>query len=282
MKAALVGKGISQSLTPPMHEAEGRALGLNYAYELMDTETPAFRSIPLSDIVSQAQADGYAGLNITHPYKIEILQHLDDLSENACRLGAVNTVVFDGGKSIGHNTDHSGFARALGDGLTGSSRKSVLLLGAGGAGAAVAFALLESGTKTLLIHDLEHHRAAALATKLRTHHPRAEIIVIDSLTKKSTIGICGLVNTTPMGMLKYPGTAFPSGLLHSELWVADIVYFPLETQLLADARALGCQVMAGSKMAIWQAVLSFEHFTHQKANPDRFHKVFGQLCDRRD
>jgi len=277
LRAALVGQGISRSLTPAMHVAEGRAQGLGYSYDLIDTGTARYRNHSLSRIVEQAQTDGFVGLNITHPYKIEILQYLDDLSDNARKLGAVNTVVFREGKRIGHNTDYSGFAASYRLALGDAAKDRVLLLGAGGAGVAVGFALLECGIRELLIYDADSARANGLSVKLQAHHPTVDIHCPQTLEQAVSLGLSGVVNATPMGMANHPGSALPLDLLSAAFWVADIVYFPHETELLARASALGCRVMAGCGMAVWQAVHAFELFTGCAANSGRMAATFNRL-----
>ena len=278
IRAGLVGQGISQSLTPVMHEVEGRAMGLEYFYHLIDTETRTYSGLSLSDIVEQAQRDGLVGLNVTHPYKIEIVDLLDGLSEEARKLGAVNTVVFRGGKKFGYNTDFSGFATSFRLTMDGMPKDRVLLLGAGGAGAAVGFALLDLGVRELLVYDTDCASAQNLVRKLQTHHPSTSILNPESLAHAVSLGLSGIVNATPMGMVNYPGSAFPLELLSQRYWVADVVYFPLETELLAKAKALGCQLMSGAGMAVGQAVCAFELFTRQSANPERMALTFNRAA----
>lgn len=277
LRVALVGQGIAASLTPAMHEAEARAQGLDYTYEMIDTATPEHAHSTLGDIVAKAQKDGLAGLNITHPYKIDVLGLLDDLSDDARRLGAVNTVIFRAGRKIGHNTDYSGFGAAFAQEMAGVSQERVLLLGAGGAGAAVAFALIAAGVGRLAIHDLDPGRSRRLVDKLANRYTNLRIDAVETLDRRATIDLNGLVNATPMGMDKYPGSPIASELLHAGLWVSDIVYFPAETTLLVQARALGCRVMTGAAMAVWQAVHGFELFTAQRADPVRMHQSFARL-----
>lgn len=282
LRVALVGRGIQASLTPAMHEAEGRAQGLDYTYSLIDTETATHKTRRLSEIVTQALNDGLVGLNITHPYKTEIMQHLDDMSEDARKLGAVNTVLFDRhGRKTGHNTDYSGFRRGFQSQFGGVSTSRVLLLGAGGAGAAVAFALMDCGVQSLFIYDTDHDRSARLTQNLRAYYPNADINAVHTLDSSLASSLCGLVNASPMGMQKNLGSAFPLSLLSLGHWVADIVYFPLETRLLNAAVTLGCRVMPGSVMAIWQAVHAFEFFTGLGADPDRFNETFARLAPQK-
>lgn len=277
IRVALVGQGISASLTPAMHEGEARAQGFDYSYELIDTATPAHQHRRLGNIVRQARDDGLAGLNITHPYKIEVLEVLSDLSDDARRLGAVNTVVFRDGRRIGHNTDFHGFVTAFKETLRGVPLDRVLVLGAGGAGAAVSFALITCGIKRLAIHDIDGAQMLALVERLRAEFPSAEVQAIESLDRGSANGLSGMVNATPMGMENYPGSAMPLNLLHAGIWVSDVVYLPLETELLAHARRLGCRIMPGSAMAIWQAVHAFELFTGRRADPQRMAATFRRL-----
>lgn len=247
-----------------MHMAEAQAQGFDLRYDLFDT---AQQDTPLDALLGAAQGTGYAGVNITYPFKQAVMGLLDDLSPVARRVGAVNTVVFDSGKRIGHNTDCPGFAQSVAEGLADAPMQSVLLIGAGGAGVAVGFALQELGVQDLIILDQTPQIAVDLAGRIG-----AAARAVDSL---SALEHCdGVVNATPVGMASHPGTAFDSGLLRPEQWVADIVYFPLETQLLQDARAKGCKTLSGAGMAVHQAALSFEHFTGHKADAARMRATF--------
>jgi len=164
VRVGLIGRGIQLSRTPPMHEAEGAALGLAYRYDLIDTEAGA--PDDLAALVAQAEAEGFAGLNVTYPYKQAALSLLDTLSDAAGRVGAVNTIVFRGGKRYGHNTDFWGFAESLRQGLPGAEMGTVLLIGAGGAGGAVAHALAELGADRIVIADTRPGAAEALVARV--------------------------------------------------------------------------------------------------------------------
>ena len=181
----LLGRGIQLSRTPAMHEAEGRAQGLAYVYTLLDTETMGETAPPLGDLITFAGHFGFTGFNVTFPYKQEIIPFLDELSEAAEILGSVNTVVFRRGRRIGHNTDMWGFKESFRHGLAGEKCREVLLLGAGGAGAAVAHALLESGVETLLVTDLQADRAEALALRLRSAGGTPKVEVVSDLAAAS-------------------------------------------------------------------------------------------------
>jgi shikimate dehydrogenase len=277
VKAGLIGQGILRSLTPAMQEAEGKAHGINLVYDLFDTNKEPFNNMSLLGIVESAQQNGYVGLNITHPYKIEILEHLDGLSDSAEMLGAVNTVIFQNDKRIGHNTDFSGFLSSFRKELKGADTDCILLLGSGGAASAVAFALVECGVRDLLVYDVNHEQALNLVTRMQQSMPNVMIRTIKHIDEILSDELNGVVNATPMGMEKYPGSAFPMELLKPELWIADIVYFPLETELLASARITGCRTMSGACMAVFQAAHAFELFTGLSADTNRFIEIFKGL-----
>ncbi len=282
MKAALIGEGISCSLTPAMHEAEGCAQGLSYQYDLFDSAQAPYLGMPLSDIIEKALADGYTGLNITHPFKLEAAAIADTLSGSAGELCSVNTITFGDAGTIGHNTDYVGFRSALRQYLHGASLEHVLLIGAGGAGRAVALGLIDQGVQQLTIHDRNKEHAAKLAHLLCAVRPEAniktapEIAVIDFQTLR------GVVNATPVGMMGHPGVAIDVADISPQTWVADIVYFPLETKLLAIAKQHGCRVMNGSGMAILQAVSAFELITGHKADATRMVASFNTLLEAKN
>ncbi|PVZ11369.1 MULTISPECIES: shikimate dehydrogenase [unclassified Pseudomonas] len=274
--AGLIGAGIQQSKTPAMHEAEGASQGLGYVYRLIDLDVLKLGNEHLEELLVAAQRTGFTGLNITFPAKQAIIALLDELSPEARGIGAVNTVVLKDGKRVGHNTDCLGFAEGFRRGLEGAARERVVQMGAGGAGSAVAHALLLEGVKQLTVFDVEPQRAQALVDNLNAHFPGAPASVGSDLA--SAVGQAqGIVNTTPMGMAKLPGTPVPAELLRPELWVAEIVYFPLETQLLRDARALGCRTLDGGTMAVFQAVKAFELFSDLPADAQRMTEHFKRM-----
>jgi shikimate dehydrogenase len=270
----LLGRGIQLSRTPFMHESEGRALGLSYVYRLLDTDRMESPAPSLADLIRFAEHLGFTGFNVTFPYKQEILPLLDELSPAARDLGSVNTVVLRDGKRRGHNTDMWGFSESFSRGMDGAARQRVLLLGAGGAGVAVAYALLDLGAGQLAVHDVDGARADALVTRLNARFGAGRAIAAGDIAEAAAAAD-GIVNATPVGMAKLPGTPLPAALLRPAHWVADIVYFPLETELLRRARALGCRTLSGEGMAVWQAVRAFEHFTGMKPDVDRMKAAFA-------
>jgi len=271
----LVGRGIQKSRSPAMHEAEGTAQGLDYVYRLFDTELMP-PQMTLDEILRCAEISDFAGLNITYPAKVEIIAHLDDLSEAARMVGAVNTVVFRDGKRRGHNTDLWGFAESFRRNMGDVARDNVLLIGAGGAGAAVAHALCDCRAGTLWIADADADRAGALARKVCDSHGAGTAYPVENIADAAALSD-GLVNATPVGMAHMPGMPIAQELIRPEMWVADIIYFPLETELLRTARNRGCRTLSGAGMAVFQAVRAFELFTGLKPDVARMEAAFRAL-----
>ncbi|MEV8609301.1 shikimate dehydrogenase [Amycolatopsis sp. NPDC051373] len=275
--AGLVGSGIGPSLSPPLHEAEARRLGVRLAYGRFDLDDWGLPASAAGDVVAAARAAGYAGLNVTHPCKQVVLDHLDELSADAAALAAVNTVVFREGTAAGHNTDWSGFARGLETGLPGVPLGSVVLLGAGGAGAAVAHGLLTLGAGRVRVLDLDPTRAEALAVALQarfgTERASAGGSVASALATAD-----GLVHATPVGMAAHPGLPLPAELLDPRLWVAEVVYRPLETELVRVASDRGCRVLDGGRMAVFQAADALALFTGAEPDAARMRRHFDRLA----
>jgi shikimate dehydrogenase len=229
----LIGAEISTSLSPQLHEREADELGLRYFYQLIDIDELGLRADDVGPLVAEARRMGFHGLNITHPCKQVVVRHLDDLSPAAAALGAVNTVVFADGRMTGHNTDSWGFEAAFARGLPGAAMRHVVVLGAGGAGAAVAHAALRLGAQRLTIADVVSSRAHQLTAALRTRFALDGVRAADPGDLAVAMADAdGLVNATPVGMEPQTGMPLPEHLLRPEMWVADIVYRPLETELL--------------------------------------------------
>jgi shikimate dehydrogenase len=279
----LIGAGIGGSLTPAMHEEEGRQLGLQYVYRRIDLEALKLDVSALPEILVAAERMGYNGLNVTYPCKQQIIPLLDELSADARALGAVNTVLLKDGKRIGHNTDWSGFARAFRRGLPDARLERVVQLGAGGAGAAVAHAALTMGVQTLTLFDVDASRASQLADELQERFPSATVRA-GGASSDSLAGTLaqaqGLIHATPTGMAKLPGLPLAAELLHGGLWAADIVYFPIRTALLQAAEALGCRTLSGGGMAVYQAVDAFRIFTGLEPDAERMFTHFQSLLPK--
>ena len=272
----LIGAGIGPSLSPAMHQREAAELGLGCLYRRIDLDLLGLPPQAAGELLRAARLTGFTGLNITHPCKQVVIEHLDELSADAAALGAVNTVVFSAGRAVGHNTDWSGFARNLSRGLPDVALDRVVLLGAGGAGAAVAHGLLTVGTGTVHVLDLERHRADELAAALRERFgaDRAES---GGAPVRALRAADGFVHATPVGMAAHPGLPVPEEALRPDLWVADVVYRPLRTELVRTARARGCRVLDGGGMAVFQAADAFRLFTGHEPDADRMLDHFEAL-----
>ncbi|WEO94189.1 shikimate dehydrogenase [Streptomyces sp. FXJ1.172] len=279
----LVGAGIGPSLSPALHQREADRQGLRYLYRLLDLDVLGIAPHAAGELVRAARDLGFDGLNVTHPCKQLVLEHLDAIDPRAEALGAVNTVVFDaGGRAVGHNTDVTGFAASFARGLPDAPLERVVQLGAGGAGAAVAHAVLTLGAGRVTVVDALEGRAAALAESLVRHFGpgRAEAAPPDQLPVllAQADGAGGLVHATPTGMAAHPGLPLPAELLRPGSWVAEVVYRPLETELVRLARERGCAVVPGGGMAVFQAADAFRLFTGLEPDSARMLADFEELA----
>ena len=272
----LIGSAIQASRTPALHEKEAAAHGIRLCYQLIDLDRIDGGAAALPRVLDSAELLGFTGCNVTHPCKQSVIAHLDELSDDAAAIGAVNTVLFVDGRRIGHNTDWWGFAENFQRGLVGASMKSAVQIGAGGAGAAIAYALLKLGVERLALHDLADCRASTLGRRLAKHFGDGRAAAVDDV-RQAIADATGLINTTPVGMLGHPGLPVPIEVLRPDLWVAEVVYFPLETELLRAARAAGCRTLGGGGMAVFQAVKAFELFTGRAADADRMLRHFASM-----
>jgi shikimate dehydrogenase len=274
----LVGDGVMPSLTPYMHEREGDVQGLRYLYRPIDLTELGLPGKAVGELLAGARSLGFNGLNITHPCKQLVLDYLDEVSADARRLGAVNTVVIREGRFIGYNTDFSGFAAALASGLPGATLDRVVQLGAGGAGSAVAYALLTAGVRELDLVDTDAARCADRAAELAGFFPDRTVTARTTAELPQLMPQAdGLVHCTPVGMAAHPGVPLDMSLVESRHWVADIVYRPIETELVRESRAKGCKVLDGGRMAVGQAADAFRIFTGRPANADRMRSHFLEL-----
>jgi shikimate dehydrogenase len=272
----LVGGGISASLTPAMQMREGRASGVSLTYRLIDMDRLGLGVADLPDVLAWTQRLGFDGLNVTHPFKQAIVPLLDELSEDAADLGAVNTVLFRGGRMLGRNTDWSGYSSAFRSVLPDAVHDRAVLVGAGGAGAAVGYGLLRQGAAHVAVLDAEENRAAGVTERLARRFGEDRVSIAYDVGQ-ALQDASGVVNATPVGMVGHPGSALPADLLRRDLWVSDVVYFPLETELVATARSRGCLVLPGGGMAVQQAVGAFEYFTGRTPDPARMARHFEEL-----
>jgi shikimate dehydrogenase len=278
----LIGANIQGSLSPALHEDAFAAQGIRGHYHLMDVDVGIRRS--LGELLEGARSTGFLGVNVTFPFKEAVLPLLDEISPEARQIGAVNTVTIDrNGRTHGYNTDRIGFRRSFEEGLGRASAagQTVLLVGAGGAGRAVAFALLDLGAARILIHDKDAQRAGGLMSDLNAQpgQPRA---VVESDPAAALANAVGSVNATPIGMTGFPGIPVPIEAVRAGHWVADVIYSPLETELVEAARTKGARVLGGSGMCVHQAAAAFRLFTGLAADVPRMQRVFAAAAAARE
>lgn len=271
----LVGGGIQRSLSPALQEEEARQHGLRLHYQLIDLDESRVGPEVLPELMGAVRIIGFAGLNVTFPCKQAVIPLLDSLSEEARAIGAVNTVVREDDRLVGHNTDGPGWAWGFRRALPQADLSRVVLLGAGGAGSACADAILRLGARELLVVDQDPARARGLAERLNSHLPgdRARASDLKNAMEKAT----GLIHATPTGMLKLPGMPLDPALLLPSMWVSEVVYVPLETELLKAARRVGCPTMDGGHMNVGQATRGFKLFTGFEPDAARMEAHFRRL-----
>ncbi len=272
----LIGANIQQSLSPALHEDAFAAIGMAGHYHLMDVDTLPGRT--LEDLLAAARIAGFAGVNVTFPFKEAVIPLLDGVSDEARQIGAVNTVVIDAsGRTTGHNTDRSGFRAAFLEafGQDAARDKAVLQLGAGGAGRAVAFALMDLGVAQLGIYDRDTDRARKLCADLG-----ARARPVDA-PEPAAASAAGIVNATPIGMQGHPGLPMTPDGVHAGQFVADVIYTPLETAFLKAAQARGAQTMGGAGMCVHQAADAFRHFSGRTPDIARLKRTFAAAAARR-
>ncbi len=264
----LVGRGIAGSRSPLMHEREAAALGLTLVYRRIDFDALALPDAALAETLRLIEGIGFRGVNVTHPFKQQVLPLLDVLSPEAEALGAVNTVTFADGRRTGHNTDWFGFAESVRREIGDIAGTIAAQIGAGGAGSATAYALLQLGVTELRLVDADPGRAAALAARLAPHFPGRTVRAMPSAAA-AIAGAGGVVQASPVGMTGHPGLPFDPGLMTAEQWLADVIYVPIETEIVQAARARGARAAGGLQMAVHQAAEAFRIFTGAPADGNR-------------
>ena len=271
----LIGAPIAQSASPAMHEQAADALGIRCHYHLI--EIAGAGQGELRALLDGIKRIGFAGVNVTFPYKEAVIPLLDELSPAAREIGAVNTVVVRDGRLVGYNTDATGFERAVASLVKSSGHGAVALIGAGGVGKAIAHTLAGLGVAELIVFDTDRAKAGQIAAQLRG---RQQTRIAQSV-EEALQGVVGVVNATPIGMLPDRGTPVPAALLRRDMWVADAVYTPLWTPLLTAAKASGSEIMTGRELAIHQAADAFELFTGMKPSMSELGNAFDAVMARR-
>ena len=281
-RVGLLGHGIGQSLSPTLHVREAGHLGLAYDYDIVDLiDEPG---VDLGAELDRLEAEGYAATNVTHPFKQQVLDHVEDRSDVVEEIGSANLVLLGPGGRTAHNTDGTGFRSGLEEFLGDRPRRRVLQVGAGGAGLATAHSLVVMGFEEVVIHDLVEEAAAAVVARFAGRHPEVRLATAgDDLARWLPL-VDGVVHVTPMGMAHHPGVAFAPEELDPTAWVSEVVYRPLETELVRRARARGLATLDGGLMAVGQAVDSLRLITGLEPDRDRmithFHELVGATDPR--
>jgi shikimate dehydrogenase len=267
---AVIGDPVEHSLSPVMHNAAFKKLGLNLVYVAFKVTRNE-----LKEAISGTRSLGLRGLNVTMPHKNAVMSYLDETDSTAKAIGAVNTILNDKGKLIGYNTDGKGAMIALKENGISTEEKKMLLLGAGGAAKAIAYQAAHE-VEELVILNRTSEKAEKLAEVLRKKFGKkmeggklsAEVLkeelkTTDILVNATSVGMNPDVNMSPV----------PSDLLRSGLCVMDIVYNPLETKLAKDAKSVGAKVVSGLEMLLYQGAVSFEIWTNCPAPVDVMKKA---------
>ncbi|MDD3985692.1 MAG: shikimate dehydrogenase [Methanobacterium sp.] len=267
----IIGDPIEHTFSPVMHNAAFKKLDMNNIYVPFNVKAEE-----LEDAISGAYALGIRGLNITIPHKTEVIKYLDYLDIAAGLIGAVNTIEFGKNGIVGHNTDGIGAVRAINE-ISSVKNKSIMILGAGGAARAIAFQILLSGAKNLIISNRTIEKASELRDDLiEKLEPDVQIIDLDHDNLKIKLKDTDiLINTTPIGM--YPHTnkkpLLTADMMHENMVVNDIVYNPLKTGLLNEAEKAGAKPISGVKMLIYQGVESFKIWSGAEPPVEIFKKA---------
>ena len=258
----IIGDPIEHTMSPVMHNAAFRKLGLDYVYLAFQVCQEE-----LDKAVAGVRALNIRGLNVTIPHKVAIIPFLDKLDPLAEKIGAINTIVNESGVLTGYNTDATGFLQALLERGIKPRGKKAIILGAGGAARAISFILAERGA-SMVILNRHLARAEDLARRIAQFSPEeVKTLALNKENLKAALANADImINTTSAGMV--PGvdeTPVPAQLLTKGLIVFDIVYNPVKTRLLKEAEAVGAQTINGLDMLVWQGALAFEKWTGRRA-----------------
>ncbi len=278
----LIGRNIQGSLSPALFADAFAAADIDGFYHLLDADRLPERQLP--ELLGAIRAAGFAGANITYPFKQDILPLLDVIDPEAAQVSAINTVsIAQDGRTTGYNFDRHGWRNSFAETLGADSArgKTVVLIGAGGAGRAVAFALMDLGVGTLVLHDLDIARARALAADVVKHCGASRCRLADDL-ERDIATAAGIVNATQTGMSGFPGNPVPVAAIKPTHWVADVIYTPAETEFLKAAAAEGARTLNGGGMVVHQAAAAFQCLTGETADIARLYLAFANGLAARD
>jgi shikimate dehydrogenase len=278
----LIGRNIQGSLSPALFADAFEAAGIDGYYHLLDADRLPGRRLP--QLLDAIKAAGFAGANITYPFKQDIIPLLDAVDPEAAQVGAINTVaIAPDGRATGYNFDRHGWRNSFAESLGADSAKgaTVVQVGAGGAGRAVAFALMDLGVGAVILHDIDKARTDALAADVAKHYGASSCRVTESL-ESDIAAADGVVNATQTGMTGFPGNPISVSALKPEHWAADVIYTPAETEFLKAAAGKGARVLGGGGMCVHQAAEAFRLLTGVAPDIARLHRAFAKGLAARD
>ncbi|NQZ32985.1 MAG: shikimate dehydrogenase [Oceanospirillaceae bacterium] len=258
MNLGLIGLSIKKSSSPQMHHLLGELNKLSLIYRLHEPKENS--NAAFSTTLKALRERNYQGVNITYPFKQIALEYCDCVDEAVHLVGATNTLKISEQSIQGFNTDYSGFIRAYQHRLGSLAAGKVLLIGAGGVGRAIAFALFKLGATQVVIYDLNQQAADSLALALNEAGFVANTLDAASLTKEAQ-GCNGLINCTPVGHYTMLGLPIEVAAIGNQQWAFDAVYTPLDTQFLQECAQEGLRIVTGFDLFYYQALNAFEIFT---------------------
>jgi shikimate dehydrogenase len=278
VRLGLIGDNIRDSRSPDLHRMAGELCGLEVEYTLL---IPRDLDRSFDEVFDTCRAGGLKGVNITYPYKELVIEHLVSRNPDVTQVGSANTVVFAFGGPVGHNTDYLGFIAAYRAHFDKRLPGCVAIVGAGGVGRAIAFALAALGASELRLIDDDGERAARLGAALG-RLSRAPVVRVESEIAAVLRGADGVVNCTPVGMFGKPGSAIPPELLGGQAWAFDAVYTPIETEFLRAACAAGMDTLSGYELFFHQGIKAFELFTGRVPPLDALRQHLAQPAQHKE
>ena len=278
----LIGANIMGSLSPALFADAFAAAGIDGFYHLIDVDQLRERRLP--QLLDAIKIAGFTGTNITYPFKQEIIPLLNTIDPEAAQTGAVNTVAIAAdGRTTGYNFDRRGWRHSFEEtfGRSAAQGATVVLVGAGGAGHAVAYALMDLNVGVLVVYDRNVARAHALQADIAKEYDASSCRVTIAL-EDEIAAADGVINATQIGMRGFPGNPVPVSALRERHWAADVIYTPIETDFIKAAAAKGARVLNGGGMCVHQAAEAFRLFVGIEPDIARLHRAFATALVERD
>lgn len=256
LRLGLIGSNITATRSPALHVVCGLSIGRNVTYDLL---FPAELRLTFADLLTHCEAAGFAGVNVTYPYKEQAAALVAAGDPVVSAMGSANTVCFTAHGARAFNTDYSGFVAAYRARWGAAPPGRVLLLGTGGVGRAIAFGLIELGADEVGLFDTDLSKVVSLAGAMRRHRA-VPVQAAEAAQLRDLTGFDGVINCTPLGMAGRPGSALPEGVTGAPRWGFDAVYTPSDTRFRAQIEALGADFLSGYELYFHQGIAAFEFF----------------------